>query len=73
MLFKVMVVEKAPVVVKQKNGGGSVTSKTTYIPPGTMLEVYGYANSEQTRFVAWNEQWSSTFFTVSITDCRPAY
>lgn len=73
MLFKVMTVEKAAVVVKQKNGGGMVSSKTTYIPPGTLLEVYGYANSEQTRFVAWNEQWSSTFFTVSIVDCRPAY
>lgn len=74
MLFKVMTVDKAVTVLKQKNGvTGGLTSKTTYVPPGTLLEVYGYANSEETRFVAWNEQLSAAFFTVSINDCRPAY
>lgn len=73
MIFKVMTVDRTATVLKQKGATGSLTTKTTYIPAGTLLEIYGYANSEETRFVAWNEQYSATFFTVSINDCRPAY
>lgn len=73
MIFKVMTVDKTATLLKLKGPTGALTTKTTYIPAGTMLEVYGYANSEETRFVAWNEQYSATFFTVSINDCRPAY
>ena len=72
-MFKVMTVVKSTVVVKQKSAAGTLMAKTTHIPAGTMLEVYGYASSDETRFVAWNEQLSATFFTVLITDCRPAY
>lgn len=73
MIFKVMTVVKTAAVVKQKSAAGILTSKTIQIPAGCMLEVYGYANSEETRFVAWNEQISAAFFTVLINDCRPAY
>lgn len=73
MIFKVMVVAKTGTVVKQMGPTGTLVSRTTFITPGTILEVYGYAVSDETRFVAWNENISATFFSVSVNDCRPAY
>jgi len=73
MLFKVMVVAKTGAVTKHMSPTGSLVTRNTQIPPGAILEVYGYANSEETRFVVWNDNMSASFFTVSIADCRPAY
>jgi len=74
MLFKVMTTTKTSVVVKQVTPAGILAPKTIIISPREILEVYGYyTNNEETRFVAWNEQLSATFFTVSVTDCRPAF
>lgn len=71
MLFKVVTAGKAAVVIKQLSSGGALVSKTVTIAAETILDVYGFANSEETRFVVWNEQLSATFFTISITDCKP--
>ena len=73
MLFKVMVVAKTGTVTKHISPAGTLVPRNTHVLPGTVLEVYGYANSEETRFVCWNEQLSAAFFTVAINDCRPAY
>jgi|GEM_PF-932056 hypothetical protein len=74
MLFKVMTTVKTSVVVKQLTPSGTLAPKTIMIPPREILEVYGYyTNNQETRFVAWNEQISATFFTVAVSDCRPAF
>jgi len=73
VIFKVMTISKTGTVIKQIGPGGSVMSKSVTLPPGIILEIYGYANSEDTRFLAWNEQFSASFFTVAAADCRPAY
>jgi dihydroxyacid dehydratase/phosphogluconate dehydratase len=71
MLFKVVTAGKTPAVIKQLSSSGTLVSRTITITSDTVLDVYGYANSEETRFVVWNEQLSASFFTVSINDCRP--
>jgi hypothetical protein len=73
VIFKVMTISKTGTVIKQIGPGGTIMSKTVTIPPGIILEVYGFAHSEDTRFLAWNEQFSASFFTVAASDCRPAY
>lgn len=72
MLFKVITAGKTGAVIKQLSSSGALITKTIMIPTGTILDVYGYAASDETRFVVWHDQLSSTFFTVSVTDCRPA-
>lgn len=69
-----MTTVKTSIVVKQVTSAGTLAPKTIIISPREILEVYGfYTNNEETRFVAWNPHLSATFFTVSVTDCRPAY
>jgi len=71
MLFQVVTAGKTAVVIKQLTSTGTLMTKTINLLPGTILDIYGYANSDETRFVAWNEQFSATFFTVAVNDCHP--
>lgn len=71
MLFKVVTVGRTEALIKKE--GDPLISKTIMIPPKTILEVYACVRGDETRFVVWNEQLSSTFFTVNVNNCRPAY
>jgi len=71
VLFKVATVGRTQVIIKKLERDMLVT-KTIFIPPKTVLDVYGYAYAEEARrFIVWNEQVSATFFTVGINECRP--
>ncbi|MDD4776559.1 MAG: hypothetical protein PHG75_08605 [Syntrophomonas sp.] len=72
MLFKVATVGRTEVIIKRLEPSGALSTKTVFIPPKTVLDVYGYAYAEEARrFIVWNEQVSAAFFTVGINECRP--
>lgn len=72
MLFKVATVGRTEVIIRRADSNGALATKTIFIPPKTVLEVYGYAYAEDARrFIVWNEQVSAAFFTVGINECRP--
>ncbi len=72
MLFKVTTVGRTEVIIRRADANGALVTKTIFIPPKTVLEVYGYAYAEEARrFIVWNEQISAAFFTVGINECRP--
>ncbi len=72
MMFQVMTIGRAEVMIRHGQPKEVQTTKIIIVPPMTILDVYGYIRAEDTtRFIVWNEKLSTTFFTVSINDCKP--
>jgi len=71
MLFKAVTIDRTGAIVKEVSPHGNLVNRTIFLPPGTLLNVYGYVQSFDTRLIVCNKGISKGLFTVLLNDCLP--